>query len=323
MCNFSHYYLRLSLTEACAFRCPYCLPEGPKLVTPPSQALSIVEIQRIVGLLAKQGVNRVRLTGGEPLHRKDVLDVVKTLKGIPGIREVALTTNGELLGPLAGPLKEAGLDRINIHLDSLKEDKFFQIARRSDLGTVLESIAAAIGAGLSPVKINAVIMRGVNDDELPAFCDFAVRWNVTVRFIELMNTGSAQDFFKRHFISAAEMRERIGERYTLEPRFDDRGAAPAEEYNLAELGATVGFIASESEPFCASCNRLRLTADGRLTRCLYEQSGIPLRAHLREYGTSDEELATILAEAIAGKRSHHPEFGKTGEIPFAMAQVGG
>ncbi len=318
-----HYYLRVSLTEACAFRCPYCLPEGPKALTPRRDLLSPAEIGRAVRVLSELGVTKVRLTGGEPLQRQGCVEIAGEIARIAAIRDLSLTTNGEYLAALAGPLKAAGVRRLNVHLDSLDPARFRAIARRSDLAQVLRGIDAAVEAGFSPVKINTVVMAGINDGEIFDLCRFALERRLTVRFIELMNTGSAPDFFRRHFVSAAEIRRRIAERYRLAPRFQERGSSPAREWLLEGGEAVVGFIASESEPFCDRCNRLRLTADGRFARCLYEAGGIGVRDLLRDPSVSDEELKAVLAAAIGEKRSHHPEFGKTGEQPFSMSQVGG
>ncbi len=317
------YYLRVSLTEACAFRCPYCLPDGPSRITPRPELLTPAEIGRAVRVLSSLGVDRVRLTGGEPLQRRECLEVVEQLSQVKEIRDIALTTNGEHLARLAGKLKKAGLKRVNVHLDSLKPERFLALARNASLEEVLEGIAAAREAELGPIKINAVIMRGVNDDEILDFCEFALRWGVTVRFIELMNTGSAQDFFKRHFMPAAEIRDRVSGRYRLEEPDGPRGSRPAEEFPISGGKAAVGSIASESEPFCAACDRLRLTADGRFARCLYEPGGVSIRALLRDPAASDDQLQEVFATGIAGKRSWHPTFGRTGERPFAMAEIGG
>lgn len=315
------YNLRISLTDACAFRCPYCLPDGPGALTPRQELLTAPELHRLVSLLTELGVDRVRLTGGEPLQRADCLKLVEALRLVPGIREIALTTNGEHLAAKADALAAAGVDRINVHLDSLRPDRFRALARRSTLKDVLAAIERAREAGLNPVRINTVVMAGINDDELEDFCEFALSSGLSVRFIEMMNTGSAQDFFRRHFISAAVLRDRIARRYRLRALDAERGSAPALEYELEGRGR-IGFIASETEPFCARCDRLRLTADGRLSRCLYESGGVPLKGLLRS-GALDEILRETLARAIGEKRSHHPEFGATGAVPFSMSQIGG
>lgn len=319
--------LRVSLTQACAFRCPYCQPGGPVAAHPRSEMLSVAEIQRVVRHLANPemfgGVRGVRFTGGEPLQRAECEDAVAAVAEIEGIEDIALTTNAEHLGARAQLLRNAGLTRINIHLDSLKEERFAELSGGKDLYTVLEAIAATKEAGLIPLKVNCVVMKGINDDEIIEFCEFAKRWELTVRFIELMNTGSAQAFFEKHFVAAGEIRERVAARYEIAPTEEPRGAMPAEEFRLVGTGAGVGFIASESEPFCRACNRLRLSADGRISRCLYEAGGIPLRELLRDENVNDEQLRDVLLGAIAGKRSHHPSFGKPGEKPFAMAEIGG
>ncbi len=316
-------YLRLSITDGCAYRCPYCQPDGPAAGTAAKERMTPAEWGRLTGLLAGLGASRVRLTGGEPLSHPECLEIIREIRRSPLVREIALTTNGEALAPLAKDLRRAGLDRINIHVDSLQRERYRQITGRDRLHDVLRGIEAARSAGLEPVKINMVLMRGVNDGELFDFCEVSRGWGVTVRFIELMNTGPAGRFVREHFLAAAEARRHIAQRYKLTLRFEERGASPAREYLLDGGQATVGFIASESEPFCESCNRVRLTATGRLKVCLYDPAGFDTRALLRDPARTDQDLSETLAALLAGKRSHHPAFGETGEGRFSMAQVGG
>lgn len=317
------FYLRVSIAEACAYRCPYCQPEVPLGLSRPGERLSPVEFAKAVASLAQLGVSRVRLTGGEPLSSPDCIEIIERIAQVETIHDLALTTNGERTEKMAPALRAAGLKRVNVHLDSLRPDRYCEITGGRGLPGILRGIEAALVAGLEPLKINVVLMRGVNDDELFDFCKFALKWGVSVRFIELMNTGPAQNYVRKHFFSAADARERIGERYELTPRFETRGASPAREFALDGGAGTVGFIASESEPFCESCNRLRLTAEGRLKVCLYDPDGLDVRALLRTEGLSGSALLDALAHAIGGKRSHHPAFGETGEYPFSMAGVGG
>ncbi|MEW6775078.1 MAG: GTP 3',8-cyclase MoaA [Bdellovibrionota bacterium] len=318
------WYLRLSITDGCAFRCPYCQPGGVAAgAAARGHLLAPSEIERTARALAGLGATRVRLTGGEPLSRPECAEIVSKLRSIPEIREIALTTNGERLAQLARPLKDAGLGRINVHVDSLDPGRFSQLSGGFELGKVLSGIDAALEAGLSPLKVNVVLMRGINDGELWDFCRFAKEKGVRVRFIELMNTGPSPEFVRRHFFSAAEARRKIGERHALTPRFEDRGASPAREYLLDGGPATLGFIASETEPFCEACNRIRLTADGKLKVCLYDPAGLDVRGLLRNAVCSDGELEQVLGAAIGAKRSYHPDFGQRGERPFSMARVGG
>lgn len=316
-------YLRVSTTEGCALRCPYCQPDGPQVATGRSRQLTPAEIARVVRGLERLGVNRVRLTGGEPLSRPDCLEIVERLRRIDGIREISLTTNGERLAKQASDLKRAGLDRINIHLDSLRPDRFRELARRDSHAAVLAGIEAAQTSGLTPIKLNTVMMKGINDDELVDFCQLAVDSGFVVRFIELMDTGPARDFVVRHFMSGKEAREIIGRRFDVSLRFEDRGASPAQEYLLDGGRGTIGFIASESVPFCDACNRLRLTSDGRLQGCLYEAGGTELRWMLRDEAVSEDDLMGVMASTLARKQPYHPQLTHLPRQRFSMAQVGG
>jgi cyclic pyranopterin phosphate synthase len=316
-------YLRLSVTDRCGFRCPYCQPDAPDSVTPGASMLSPAEIRRIVSVLADLGTSHVRLTGGEPLARRDALQIVESVSTVRGIRDVAITTNGQGLAARAQALKDAGLTRVNIHIDTLREDRYRSLTRSGSLSAALRGLEAALAADLRPVKINTVLMKGVNDDELDAFGRMAAEWGVTVRFIELMNTGPASAFVHRHFLSAFDARAQLARAHTLTPRFADRGGSPAREFDLDRGAATIGFIASETEAFCASCNRIRLTCDGQLKTCLYESGGHDLRALVRDSSITDDTLRDRAALALGAKRSHHPAFGQTGAAPFAMAHIGG
>ncbi|MDF1562290.1 MAG: GTP 3',8-cyclase MoaA [Deltaproteobacteria bacterium] len=311
------YYLRVSVTEACAYRCAYCQPDGP--VAQGRSGLAPEQLEALVAALTRVGVHRVRLTGGEPLSRRDCPEIVERLARLPGLAEVALTTNGQRLRPMAAALAEAGLSRLNVHLDSLDPRRHHEITGHDDHAEVLAGIDAAEAAGLPPPKINVVVMRGVNDDELAAFCEHAAATGRTVRFIELMDTGIAARWSREHLVTAAEIRERIAAHFELQPRFADRGASPAQEYLLDGGRATVGIIASESEPFCERCNRLRLTVKGELRGCLYEAGGVPLLPHLED----PARLGEVIARGVAGKRSHHPTAGEVEANRFSMAAIGG
>lgn len=316
-------HLRLSVTDRCGLRCPYCQPEAPESVSRPSTMLAPAEIQRIVSAMGQLGTSHVRLTGGEPLARRDCLQIVAAIGRVPGIRDIAMTTNGQGFERRAREFALAGLTRINIHIDSLRHDRYRALARHGSLAAALRSVEAALRENLRPVKINTVLMKGINDDELSAFCRFACEWGVTVRFIELMNTGPASTFVGRHFMPAADARDRLALAHTLTPRSAERGASPAREYDVDHCVGTVGFIASETEPFCAGCNRIRVTADGRLKTCLYDAGGLDLRALVRDPAVNEQCLRDRIGVAVRTKRSHHPAFGQMGEMPFAMAQIGG
>ncbi len=314
--------LRLSVTPSCAFHCSYCQPKGTG-ERPVSGLLRPEEIGRLVGLLSGFGVTKVRLTGGEPLSRPDCAEIIGQIRAIPSIRDIALTTNGEFLPGMAADLKRAGLDRINIHLDTLKADRFRVITGRDSLITVLAGIEAAQAAELVPIKVNTVLMADVNDDELDDFCRFGMDRGITVRFIELMNTGPAPGFVRDHFLSAETARRRIARSFDLLPCTAEDVHGPAKEYRIAGSATRIGFIASETEPFCDSCNRIRLTAEGRLRGCLYEPDGIDIRPLLSQAGTGDRTASSELARIIMGKRSYHPSFGEQGPQAFSMSRIGG
>lgn len=266
--------------------------------------LSYEEITRIVGIAARMGISQVRLTGGEPLVRKGIADLVRSIAQVRGIRELAMTTNGTLLAPLAQKLAEAGLRRINVSLDTLLPERFRAIARRGELSDVLAGIEAARHAGLEPVKINAVVMRGVNDDEV---LDFARRtlfgdWNV--RFIELMPLGEGATLAEAEYVPTDELRMRIEKELgRLEPAYL-RGSGPAEVWRLPGSRGTLGFISAISHNFCHGCNRLRLTADGKLVPCLFSDLEFDLRTPLRASAT-DAELQDVFRRAIQAKPAGH------------------
>jgi len=281
------------------------------------------EIGRAVRSLADLGVTRVRLTGGEPLSRPDHGAVIEDICSVDSLREVSITTNGQLLERHAQALRDAGVSRVNVHVDTLRKGRFRLLGGRGDLATVLRGIEVAQRVGLKPVKINVVLMRDLNSDELIDFCEYSATTGITVRFIELMNTGPAPDFVRRHFMSAAEARERIAKVYELTPRFLKRGASPAQEFLVDGGRAAIGFIASESAPFCKGCNRLRLTAAGVLKGCLYERGGLDLLSMLRDGDCSDDRLSEQLTHALGRKRSHHVHNDATGSHTFSMAETGG
>ena len=314
-------YMRISVTDRCNLRCVYCMPaEGVKLMAH-SDILSYEEIYTIVKAAAELGINKVRLTGGEPLVRLGLSELVRLLASIDTIDDISLTTNGILLAQQAAALKEAGLRRVNISLDTLKPDRFQQITRCGRLEDTLEGIAVARAVGLNPVKINMVVMSGVNDDELP---DFAARtvgdgWNV--RFIELMPTNGG-DSVSSKLVSVSDMRRRIESLGKLEPCQVSVGNGPAKYFCLPDATGTIGFITPVTEHFCYQCNRLRLTADGKLRPCLLSEEEIDLREPLR-CGAPALELKNLIEKAIASKpRGHHLAKGsKYNGRPFS--QVGG
>ncbi len=314
------YTLRVSLLEQCQYDCPYCLPGSVSRYTPNQERLSASEYGRLAPLLVRAGINRVRLTGGEPLLRTDVPGVVAAFRaGMPGM-SLALTTNGQKLRPVMGALHEAGLDDVTVHVDSMKPERYRDLMGEGDVDDVLDTVVKARGV-FKHVKMNMVVQRGKNDDELHGFLAFSARHQIEVRFIELMNTGSAVDYTRSVFFTGKQMVERIGEQ-TPVTRLPRRNPSdPAALYRTGE-GVTFGIIASDTEPFCADCNRLRLTAKGLLRGCLYQSGGAPLGPALKA-GASDDALLSMMHVAQSQKRSFHPLMTQAERVPFSMADAGG
>jgi len=285
--------LRVSVTDRCNLRCQYCMPEPDYAWLPRQSILDFEEIATLADAFATLGVDRVRLTGGEPLLRRDLPRLIAMLAARPAIRDLALTTNGVLLAAQARELRAAGLHRITVSLDTLQRDRFQALARFDELPAVLDGIAAAADAGFDVLKIDTVVIRGRNDDELPALVDFGRSRGAEVRFIEYMDVGGATHWSAGAVVSRREMLARLSERFgPIEP-LAGRESAPAERFRLAD-GTTFGIIASTTEPFCAACDRSRLTADGLWLLCLYARGGLDLRHPLRE-GATCEELANLIA----------------------------
>jgi GTP 3',8-cyclase len=298
-----HRDLRISLTDRCSLRCTYCMPaEGvPWLAR--STMLSTEEILRVARVGVENGITEVRLTGGEPLLRVDVVDIVRRLTALPNAPEVSLTTNALRLPALAAPLRDAGLSRVNISLDTLDRARFMELTRRDKLVETLAGIAAADAAGLRPVKINAVAMRGVNDDEVVALTRFAVDRGYQMRFIEQMPLDGGHTWDRTEMVTQAEILDRLTSEFAL-TEVEGRGAAPAELWYVDGGPQTVGVIASVTAPFCGACDRLRLTADGQLRACLFSEAEVDTRVILRDGGT-DDDLADAYRRCLAGKRAGH------------------
>ncbi|MEE9133835.1 MAG: GTP 3',8-cyclase MoaA [Gemmatimonadota bacterium] len=285
--------LRVSLIDMCNLRCNYCMPEEEYVWLPREDILSVDEIGRLVGIFTELGVDKVRLTGGEPLMRKEVEQVVERLAGNRDIGDLSLTTNGVLLPRHAGRLRRAGLQRVTISLDTLRTDRFQQLTGRDQLHQVIEGIDAAIQAGLKSIKVNTVVMRGYNDDELIDLIEFGKQKGVEIRFIEYMDVGGATHWSMERVVSRREMLETLERYYGPIQQLSKKGSAPAERFVLAD-GASFGVIASTTEPFCRSCDRSRVTADGLWFLCLYAASGVDLRTPLRSQATEDEIKELIL-----------------------------
>jgi cyclic pyranopterin phosphate synthase len=285
--------LRISVTDRCNFRCTYCMPLDNYEWIEKSLILSFEEIERLAGLFARLGVEKIRLTGGEPMLRHDLELLVAKLSAIDGIREICLTTNGTHLAEKCCLLKAAGLDRINVSIDTLDRAKFKAITKRGDLDEVLRGLMAAKECGLNPIKINAVIEKGVNDGEVLDLAEFAREHGFGMRFIEYMDVGNANNWTETKLVPKRTMLETIRSRYELREVGRERGSAPAVDYEYTDGGGDLGVIASVTEPFCGSCSRARLTADGKLVTCLFSDHGFDLRPLLR--GTaSDEEILNAL-----------------------------
>jgi cyclic pyranopterin phosphate synthase len=296
--------LRLSVTDRCNLRCQYCMPEQDYTWLPREDILQFEEIDRLVDIFLELGVRKVRLTGGEPLLRKDVSRLVEQLAAKPRIEDLAMTTNGVLLGANARLLKQAGLHRLTVSLDTLKSDRFIRLARYDELERVLAGIDAA--APLFPgLKIDTVIIRGVNDDELIPMLEFGKSRGAEIRFIEYMDVGGATRWSLAQVVTRAQMLGVIEQHYGAVETLGERGSAPADRFRLPD-GTTFGIIASTTEPFCRACDRSRLTADGMWYLCLYATRGTDLRAPLRA-GASPAELAALISRTWQGRSDRGAE----------------
>ncbi len=316
-------YLRISVTDKCNLRCIYCMPEGGLPWLRREEILSYEEIAQIVGAAASVGVRAIRLTGGEPLVRRDLSRLVAAIAATPGIDDVALSTNGLLLESQLPELVAAGLRRINLSLDTLREDRFEAIARRPGLGAVLRAIDAAIAAGLAPIKLNCVVMRGKNDDELLDFARLTRERPIFVRFIEVMpvleNAGMQRDAY----VSSDEILKRIAAGGELLPVDGPGGNGPARYFAFAGAPGAVGVISPLSHDYCERCNRVRLTADGRLRLCLFGDHSLDLRSPLRA-GAPQAQLAELLQSAMLIKpERHHLRLGESASRMRAFSEIGG
>lgn len=313
-------YLRLSVTDRCNLRCRYCMPpEGvPKLCH--SDVLSYEEMYRIASESVSLGIEKIRLTGGEPLVRKGIVGFVKELSSIPSLKEIALTTNGTLLTEMAAPLREAGVHRLNVSLDSLKPEVFATISRGGDVRRVLDGITAAETAGFPPVKINMVVMRGINDDEVLDFAEMTFQADRGVRFIEYMPAIKDSNW-KSLCVSGNEILERIGKRHTLTALPRSTMAGPAKKYQIAGAKGTIGIITAMSDHFCQSCNRIRVTASGMARGCLFGDSATDLKPALR--CEDDRRLGEVLRQIILDKPLRHKLDENANLSWTAMSQIGG
>jgi cyclic pyranopterin phosphate synthase len=303
-----HRDLRVSLTDRCNLRCTYCMPHDFADWLPGPELLTTDELMTVLHIATELGITGVRLTGGEPLMRADVVDVVRRINELPLRPDIALTTNGLRLDKLAAPLADAGLQRVNVSLDTLDRDLFKQLTFRDRFDDVIRGIEAAQSAGLEPVKVNSVLMRGVNDHEAPALVRRALDEGWRLRFIEQMPLDPSGIWKRADMITADEIFEMLSEYFTLTP-VPARGSAPSEDFYVDGGPTRVGIIASVTRPFCAACDRLRLTADGQLRNCLFAREELDLRQVLRDDGLDgdkvDEEIRRRLHNVVADKLPGH------------------
>jgi cyclic pyranopterin phosphate synthase len=335
--------LRISITDRCNFRCLYCLPEteaahnfyrgrwanlpnSTPIVqqwVPRSKILSFEEIERVVRVAVDLGIQKIRLTGGEPLLRNGVEELVARIAKIPGIQDLAMTTNGFLFPEKARKLRDAGLRRISFSLDSLDAANFKKITGRDGLEEVLTSITLARDLGFQPVKVNAVVIRDINDHEIVALAEFAREHNLSFRFIEFMPLDSARAWLKEMVVSGREILQRLQERFTLKPVRSDNASETAKRWAFEDGRGEIGIIAPVSEPFCGHCNRIRMTADGKIRTCLFSVTEHDLRARLRD-GASDDSISEWLKGVVWQKEERH-HIGEADFVPASrsMSCIGG
>ena len=311
-------YLRISVTDRCNLRCIYCMPEGGVQWLPHNEILTYEEIATVVRVGAALGINKIRVTGGEPLARAELPKLIEMLSIINGVDEISLTTNGTLLKEQALVLKEAGLLRINISLDTFKQARFKQIARLGNLQDVLDGIESARDAGLNPVKIDMVVIKGINSDEIIDFARKTYEQGWHIRFIELMPLSNINGL-----VTVKEIRSRIESLGKLEPSPPPVGNGPARYYRLPGAKGTIGFISPVTEPFCRWCNRLRLTSYGQLCSCLLSDDGTDLRKPLRNSKLPEEEIRRLILELVASKPAHHELEDGCLDLTRRMSQIGG
>ncbi len=316
-------YLRISVVDRCNLRCLYCMPQHGAGFEDWDELLTYEEIRHMVQIFSELGIRKVRITGGEPLVRRNLEELIAGIRSVAGICEIALSTNGVCLKSMARKLRSAGLDRVNISLDTLRHDRFEAIARMDKLKEVLEGIEEALASGLAPVKINTVLMKGINDDEILDLVRFAIQKSIEIRFIELMpTTGLVQlDPFEK-FMSTEEAKDKIEKEFELIP-IEAYLSSPAQVFQIQGTGARVGFISPISNFFCARCNRLRIKANGMLKTCLHGKEDLDLKALLRS-GASSLEIAKAIQEVVYIRPEQH--FLNEKAIPhkdFQMSHVGG
>lgn len=296
--------LRLSVTDRCNFRCTYCMPLDEYEWINKREILSFEEIARVARLYVQLGVEKIRLTGGEPLVRQDLDRLIAKLSGIAGLKDLCLTTNGALLADKIADLKKAGLKRINVSIDSLDPEKFKRITKRGDLGKVLKGIFAAKELGLQPIKLNAVIEKGVNDDDILPLVEFTRAHGFAMRFIEYMDVGNANNWTSEKLVPKKQMIDTIHGRFPLREIGRAQGNAPSVDYEFIDGQGDIGVIASVTEPFCSSCTRVRVTADGKVVTCLFANVGHDIKGLLRN-GASDDDISAFIGGLWSARKDRY------------------
>lgn len=316
-------YLRISVTDRCNLRCRYCMPEEGIKWMDHSNVLTFEQLVRLIKISTKVGIRKIRFTGGEPLVRKDITKLIAKVSEIPEINDIAITTNGVLFTEMAEELKAAGLTRVNFSLDTLVPEKFQYITRRGDLNDPIRGIKKALEVGLAPVKINTVVIKDFNEDEILDLVKIACEMPLHVRFIEFMPIGDLPFFKKERLVTMDEIKKIIESRYELLTSATTKGNGPAKSYNIKGGVGTVGFISAMSNHFCAECNRIRMTVDGKLRACLFDKKETSLKLAL-ENGASDEKLVSMFSKVIKEKpEHHHMETGWGADNVRKMYQIGG
>lgn len=321
-----HTYLRISVTDKCNLRCAYCMPAEGIVWRQKEELLTFEEIERVASIMVKFGVNKIRLTGGEPMVRRNIENLAKNLSRLDGLKTLAMTTNATMLAETAQTLKESGINALNISLDTLKRERFLKITRRDQFDTVWSGLQAALTTGFDELKLNSVVIAGFNDDELLDFSDLAFNNKLNVRFIEFMPFKD-NEWNVEKVVTYKDMIKEIEKRYTLTPITSDRSAV-AKDFSLHDRDGNLGkgsvaFITSMSDSFCATCNRLRLTADGQIKSCLFYPAEINLRDRMRD-GATDEDIEAMIRHALQLKPEAHPpaeELAKSDNR--TMIEIGG
>jgi len=316
-------YLRISVTDKCNLRCRYCMPEEGIPLISHGAILTYEEILRIVRVFAAEGISKVRLTGGEPLVRKGIVDFISRLSQIEEIKDLSLTTNGILLKEYARDLKRAGLKRINVSLDSLTKERFFQITRRDEYERVWNGIEEALRVGFSPIKINMVAIKGLNDDEIESFARLTLHLPLTVRFIEYMPSGNGEEWKESDILTIPQIKDRLERVGPLTPVPPDQWDGPSKRFKIEGAIGEIGLIGAVSSHFCSDCNRLRLTPDGKIRTCLFSDEEIDVREILRK-GGRDQDLKERLLVALRTKpERHHINSHQFKKCQRNMSAIGG